>query len=209
MDFKLRQTTSKGIAFLLIPLFLLALAGCGDGGQKASAQQGREDLVDLLHQKAGREADDSPPSLRSEFALLRGPAELVPAAVATVVERSLGTADTGLDLRRGQRVHTEAGSLWWVSGRGLGCIAQPRYGTVSCNTLASIRHEGIFLGVFTIPRHRGEQRRFIAFGLVPDQVRAVWLKVGRGEARPVEVESNAYALGAGKPVKLVDLGRSR
>jgi hypothetical protein len=209
MDFKLRQTTSKGIAFLLIPLFLLALAGCGDGGQKASAQQGREDLVDLLHQKAGREAGDSPPSLRGEFALLRGPAEPVPAAVAKVVEKSLGTAETGLDLARGQFVRTEAGPLWWVSGHGLGCVAQPRYAVIACDTLAAIRREGIFLGVFTIPRHRGEKRRFIAFGLVPDRVRAVWLKVGRGEARPVEVEDNAYALGAGKPVKLVDLGRTR
>jgi hypothetical protein len=104
-------------------------------------------------------------------------------------------------------VPTEAG-FWIVHDRVRTCIVLTRGGAIGCELRATLLKEGVALGVVTLgPPPQRAPREFLVAGLVPDEVRAVELRVGR-KRRTIGVRDNAYSLRAPVPIT-VEHVRSR
>jgi hypothetical protein len=115
---------------------------------------------------------------------------------------TIGAPPGGLQFRAAQYVRTSEGSGWFVSGKNVTCLIQAGKGTVSCDTIASVVDHGLAVVVFRPPRYMGGKLRdFFMLGVAPDWAKTVRVKVGN-VTRRVAVHENAYALHAGRPIRL-------
>jgi hypothetical protein len=103
-------------------------------------------------------------------------------------------------------ISTDTG-FWVVDGPGRTCILQAHGGAIGCESRATLLKQGVALGVVTLgPPPRHAPREFLVAGIVPNQIRAVELKVGDG-SRTITVRDNAYSLRAKDPILVKRLER--
>ncbi len=178
-----------------LALALLVLACCGGSGDRATAR--REERWGAFD-----------PAELAAYAALGGASTPLPSQLRQKVEEALGPGAAPLRLDRAPLIATPRGGLRVIAGGGKVCIVEARHGALACGSRRQFLHEGLAIGTFDPPRHRGEPPTgFAVFGVVPDWARAVVVEVG-GVKRTLPVRGNGYAVAAPQPI-IVDRLRRR
>src|SRR5689334_16664928 len=130
---------------------------------------------------------------RQSFAVLRGPTRPVPRSLQAELRRVRNQAVRSLWLNRAKYVPAGDG-IWVANGRNDTCIVQAHGGSVSCVTRDIFLQKGVALGVAELgPMVDPKDREFAIYGIVPNQVRAIEVRVG-GKKRRVRIRDNSYSL---------------
>lgn len=130
----------------------------------------------------------------------------MPQALRSRAEEVLGEPrPLGLHFDQARRAEMPNGAvLWLVVGRGVACLFREVTATVACRTILQTYRQGIVLQVFKMSRSRGKARpsRFMVFGIAPDWVKRVTLKIGR-RRHSVRVRNNAYTATSKRPIAVL------
>lgn len=146
------------------------------------------------------------PAQRRAFDILRGSTHPVPPVLRSHLRQARNPQIRGLWPGAAKYIATDTG-LWAVNGPGKTCILQTHGGAIGCESRPTLLREGVALGVVTLgPPPRREPREFVVAGIVPNQVRAVELRVGN-RTRRIAVHENAYSLRAPVPIVVERLER--
>lgn len=99
------------------------------------------------------------------------------------------------------------GGLWAVPGRAVVCVFRAVGLGLACRTLARAHREGAVLQAFEPGERPGAPPAyFLALGLVPDGVKAVFVRSGKS-SRTVPVSDNAFAAKDDRPVWVTGFAR--
>lgn len=139
---------------------------------------------------------------RRAFQVLEGPTTPLPRRLVTSL-RSLREAWINtLWLGSAKHVGPQKRGLWVVNGKSVTCIIQAANGAVSCTEPANFLKRGLILGTFAAVRLPTESpHKFFAWGIAPDWMRGVRLRVGHKFQR-VAAQRNFYSLSAPSPIFL-------
>jgi hypothetical protein len=174
------------VALLLLTVLVLGIVwqvDRGEGGSKADLPSVR--LLELPQRRA--------------FAALRGVTQSVPLALRASLRTARNRTIRTLRLNTARYVSADTG-LWVVNGRSDTCIVQAHGGAVACASKGDFLEEGVALGVVDLgPPPDRRPRKFIVAGIVPNQVVAVDVEVGKRMRRLV-VRDNSYSLRSSAPI---------
>lgn len=137
----------------------------------------------------------------AQFHLLRGPSDIMPFAVTAHLAHILAEQlDGPLTAQFVRHAPTAQGTVWVFLTETALCLAQGNRGAVACSTPSRAASDGISLGVFSPPSTAVPRAHdFLLFGLVPDGVRHVRLKIGKRH-RTVKVRNNLYSASSDRPI---------
>ena len=178
----------------------LLLGGCSGNEESSAAREQRPGgVVKRLAEGAAESAlPAGRQSSRRRFAVLRTPAEELPADVEGRVERTLGVPAHVLARGPSQRLGSAAGSLWLVEVRGVVCLVHERSGAHSCTPVDEFAARGLSLGL--VRAGAPLALRFLTVGIVPGWVDRVVVREGPGSRKSVEVTHGVYEAAAKLPV---------
>ncbi len=147
------------------------------------------------------------PAQQQNFAVLRGATQPMPPHLQAEMRRVRNHTVRTLWLDSAKYVQAGDG-IWVVNGRNDTCIIQANGGAVSCVPREILLQRGIALGVAEIgPLAERKSREFAVYGIVPDQIRAIQVRVG-GKKRMVSIRNNSYSLRASEPILVKRFMRS-
>jgi hypothetical protein len=171
-----RRRTRWHFGLVLALVSLLALTACGSqGAGSGPTSTSRPSMVS--------------PKLTAEFALLRGPAEGLPASI----KRRYRSPMPGIDLSLAQRVPVSVpGKYWLTPGRKDVCMVATSPGTPVIGTVCATVAQALRHGIANTSLDRATGRRTIV-GVVPDGTRSVVVK-SRGSSEPVPVRDDQFVL---------------
>lgn len=133
------------------------------------------------------------------FAVLRGPTRPVPASLQAELHQVRNQAVRSLWLNTAKYVPAGDG-IWVANGRNDTCIIQAHGGAVSCVTRGILLRKGVALGVAELgPMVDPKDREFAIYGIVPNQIRAIEVRVG-DKKRKVRIRDNSYSLRSSEPI---------
>lgn len=139
------------------------------------------------------------PAQQRNFAVLRGPTQPVPRALRAELRQARNKTVRTLWLDTAKYLPAGDG-IWVTNGRDATCIVQAHGGAVSCARRSALFRNGVALGVAELgPLADRRTRGFIVYGIVPDQIKAIEVKIG-AKKRMVQVRDNSYSLRAPKPI---------
>lgn len=170
--------------------------GSGDG---AASGAPTTSSWDQLQREAGTAATAvTRASLRRAIGAARGTPGRVPLSLQKKVLASLG-APADVAFEDAHRIGTSHGAVWLAHLRGTTCMIRARDGSLACNATARVARKGLLLGIYAVSQ--GRPRDFVLIGIAPDWAHRARLRVG-ARTRDVAVRSNAYAMGAARPIQL-------
>lgn len=210
----IRSTARKSLRLLRLGV-ITGVLGCVTlvaltlGGGPISTGQ-RDPQVSgwsLLRRKAAQERSSSGSlqSLAHAINLWRGDERRLPSKVRRQVERSLGGPTEGLRFQHAHYARIGRARLWLLAGRGIGCLVRADTGSLTCNTVRAIRHQGLSLGTFTAAADGRHAREFQLIGVAPNGVGTVEIKAGR--VRLIDVTHNTFTYNSDRPIFVIRLLR--
>jgi hypothetical protein len=194
---------------LVVGGWLALSAKKGDTSEQAAPYQPEAWQMRLVHRGAAELRRD-----RAQVAPLtafHGRAEGMPVGMRRRVAKNLpGSGPLHLRFDGAQYVRTDRDlALWITEGRGVTCIFRDKIASSACRTSAGARREGIWLGTYKTSRaHPGRPSHFLAFGVVPNGVRAVAVEVdGSSPPTIVQTKNDVWAVRAETPIHIKHLVR--
>jgi hypothetical protein len=182
-----RQATA--VAGLLIAVLLL---GYAIWEPLAGAQSGRATPNPASPQAFGS-------AQQQNFTVLRGATQPVPDALRAKLRRVRNQTVRTLWLDTAKYVQVGDG-IWVTNGRSDTCIIQAHGGAVSCVPRGILFQRGVALGVADLgPRADRGHPDFTVYGIVPDQIRAIEVRIG-DKKKTVQIRNNSYSLRAEEPI---------
>jgi hypothetical protein len=136
---------------------------------------------------------------QQNFAVLRGSTQPVPLPLQAELRQARNQTVRSLRLDTAKYVQAGDG-IWVTNGRNATCIVQAHGGAVSCVTRGIFLRRGVALGVAELgPMVDPKDREFAVYGIVPNQIRAIEVRIG-DKKRRVQIRNNSYSLRASEPI---------
>lgn len=131
----------------------------------------------------------TPRTLEAHFAMLRKPGSGLTRRMAAKVHHEPFAL-------RAHRAETAKGPVWLVSGRSdRMCLFAGKPLASSCAPGSFALHHGITLGIVENPTDAAK-RVFVLYGVVPDGLHSVRIRIGDRPAREIPVRHGAFSVRA-------------
>jgi hypothetical protein len=204
------RTIAAAAALLMLMVGIAMVAHMSDGeptesvhdlsaGQRSVNGDWQADLMQLAS------SEETPwPQTWWPFSHLRQPARGMPRKLRTRAVSNLGGhQDLGLRFDGAQFAHTTAGGgVWVVRGNRLTCIFLNLNAASSCGPDFYVFKHGLgaVVGLDPVTTAGALPRHFLAFGLVPNGIETVGLRVLGDPTMRVRVVYNVYSIQAKRPI---------
>jgi hypothetical protein len=171
------------ILVVLLTLGILGSLGCGSPSIDNELQVGNR----------------TKQQMRS-FESLNGPTQPLPERLARRFRSFRDKRLKYLRVEHAKHIGSRRNGLWVVNGKGITCIIQTMRGSIACSDTADFLDRGLIIGAFGSVRRPTERPDlFIVWGIAPDWISKVRLKVGQ-KFRMIKVQNNFYSLRASSPI---------
>jgi hypothetical protein len=202
------MTRHPGLGTFLLIVFAMAMcAGCGAERDGATATAPK--IVDWQEVLVKKGAASGPESSAWPFEALT-PTAMPPPLISAAISSLGGHERLGLHFDQAEKVAPTAHfDGWLVRGNGVTCMFQGPNAAAVCGLEAMVRKRGLTLVVGEgKPRRKGQlARRFHAYGVMPNSVRAVRLRPLESRQTTVTVVKNTFEFTAEAPIKVTQIIR--
>jgi hypothetical protein len=205
-----RRTAARAVSGVMLASAVALAAGLllldFDGGREQPGAQQASEIRRAWAQLADRERPDSASDgiLQWPFSAAARVPRGMPVALRERAQRTLMQPGP-LHLQFGQARRTIGPGglvLWLVPGRGVICMFRASRLAAACRAKSEALSDGLSLQTYKVDPAGKEPERFTAFGVVPDGIHNIEVKVGHRRMQTA-VSRNVYRVEAATPIRVV------